>query len=106
MKRLLILLAVASLLMAVTVTPNASADKLGKVEICHVNSASKVPPDGFGGLPYFGTVIRVSRNAVGGHEVHGDSTEYADLTEDLRLMFEDVYYVSLQENADCFFGAQ
>ena len=90
MKRLLILLAVASLVMAVTVTPSASAAKADKVDICHVNSSADVIPAGPNFIA-FGRVISVSEKAVPGHMAHGDSPT--------------IYFVAdvLPGNADCWF---
>jgi len=99
MKRLLILLAVASLVMAVTVTPSASAAKPNKVEICHVNSANGVIEVGTV-LITFGRVISVSPKAVSAHEAHGDSVDFEHLPADDRAEIEAFFGIALP-NANC-----
>lgn len=104
MKRVIVIAAVLALLFGLPMSHFAFAGKgpAAKVDICHVNSANDVLEleDGF--VVTFGKVISVSENAVAAHEAHGDSTDFADLDQDLRDLVEELFGITLP-NANCLF---
>ena len=106
MKRLIVVLCVAGLLAALSMSHLAMAakpeEKPAKVAICHVNSANDVLVDLWGGVAAFGRVIEVPENAVAAHEAHGDSTDFVEISEEFRDLTEEFFGISLP-NANCTF---
>ena len=104
MKRLLIILFVLVFIAAIPLSHNLmakKAEKPGKVEICHVNSANDQLED-FG----FGRVITVSEKALAAHLKHGDcSVVFWELTEENRKATEEYWNIKLP-NANCFWFKQ
>jgi len=99
MKRLLVLLCAVAILVALPLSH--FAEKGVKVDVCHVNAANDTLAE-FGLVFYFGNVINVSENAVKAHEKNGDSVAFLSLDENLRVLFENFFGISIP-NADCYF---
>jgi len=106
MKRFLIILFVLVFIAAIPLSHNLmakKAEKPGKVEICHVNSANDVLELGATVIA-FGKVIEVSEKAVAAHEKHGDMAApgFFYITKEDAEYWEDYYGIKLP-NANCLF---
>ena len=87
MKRLIVVLCVAGLLAALSMSHlafagkpvNPNEEKLAKVDICHATDSAALQS---GGTLIVGHVINVSENAVDAHLAHGDSLEINDIDDE------------------------
>ena len=102
MRRLILFMALAALIVALPATHDVFAKKMPKVKICHVNSSNSPAVKDvrwdyekvYRAFPlrpitrsgrvvttyHLGRVIMVSRNAMATHVAHGDSPRFASLT--------------------------
>ncbi len=81
MRRLILFVALAALIVALPATHDVFAKKMPKVKICHVNSSNSAGLLDFKFLPNvisfnFGRVISVDASAVDAHVAHGDRAKY------------------------------
>ena len=101
MKRLVLFLGLAALIMLVPMT-HAQAKKGGGVDLCHMDSESVVMDLGYV-VVNFGEIITVKGKAERDHLAHGDSEVFTEMDAAYVRRVEIFFGIDVKD-ANCVFG--